>query len=1473
MTAYPDGAPPSGVTGQGGAQTGGEESGGSDILDILGQPTGDAPEGPGFPSAPPPAEEPPEPSEDRTVFRPAADEEAKPSEDKTVFKQAAPPVQPRSQHSAPASTGTGSMHSQPTGTTGPSRTGAYTGTGMSGWTDPSKWGEGPAAVMQPGVVLKDKYVLESVIGRGGMGVVFKARDLRREEAQDRNPHVAVKILNDEFRRHPESVMALQRESRKAQDLAHPNIVNVFDFDRDGTTVYMVMELLEGQSLDRITKGSSFDGMSMEEAFPLIEGLSLALSYAHGKGIVHSDFKPGNCFVTRGNVIKVFDFGIARAAKLQGDVSGEETKFDPGTLGALTPAYASFEMLEGEEPDPRDDIYALACVAYELLAGKHPFDKRSAADAREKGLKPQPIKGLSRRQWRALQSGLAYTREKRSPSVDEFLDDLRPRELKKVPIAIAAAVALALVAGGAVLVPDIMANRKIDSMIGEISSAPDTSIPNLLAELESFTEDAREAVLSDGDVEDRIITYYDTAIEAAQSDFDYPAAEALTAEALGYYGDSNRLNDASDDVVETKEQLLADLDQRFNANLEAGRLLPSDGEDIQDVLELIEKIDPGNDRLSDKQLAFAFAARATAVIEDDPLLARDLITAGQQRFPKDEALLSLNDRLTTILETQDRVLRVAELEQTLDSALASLNSLDAVPAVERSLLTLQDLEPENALAVRVQDRVQQLINAGVEAELVNNNWSAAGEVVNRYGRTISPEYRTGILDRIDSAERLYIDRVGGAFAAVVNAAQEQDFAAATGAFADLQQQGADATSIEEARTAISQAYLDKARAERGAEDFDAARATVAAGRGFDPRFAGWDAELTSIAQAETRKIEGEAESARQARLARVQELSDGIDDNLRDTQFGLDEAESTLALVNELAELDPGNERARSGRSDVASKLAVEVQLMSTQDTRLNEALELVTAAERLLPGEQVLRDARSKVEGRQQVLRAARAAEELQNTKNELEGLVAAASFDAAWDSGLRRAIQGIEVVQGQEAYIAGKRREVAELYLAEAESVLADNRFDRAEQLLDASEWFDDSNGAIAEVRQQLVTARSEFEKENRERQRLASIQGLKNTFETNLAAERILEAKDARDKLTNLLAPNDPFLTQEAPVEIADTYFRMANRALGEGRFERAESLAREGLKEVASHAGMLDLLGSIAEQRLSANVARLKGILESGEPGDPGEARRLLESIKSDAGAEYPDYEAEFRKIANDRVAANRSERDALIPWYENIFGGYDAPALAGPPCTPNLAGQGSRGSRARCYDILPDSKTRGPSLVVVPAGSGISSFAIGHQEVSVREWNAYCEISGTCSPLGGDDRLPVTNIAVADVIAYADWLTESTNKQYRLPTEQEWVLAASAESREKATPICRNPAAGTGDSLLEVNRGATNDYGLKNYVGNAQEWVVAGPSSYVVRGGAYRDSLSACKVTLARPHPGNADETVGFRLVRELDGGSG
>jgi len=302
----------------------------------------------------------------------------------------------------------------------------------------------PAHDIGPGSVIKDRFVIESVIGKGGMGVVYRARDQRKEETQDRDPYVALKVLSDQFRRDPTMVIGLQREARKAQTLAHPNITTVYDFDRDGDTVYITMEVLEGRPLDEAIEAHP-QGMEKQRALRILRGLCLGLAYAHNKNIIHSDFKPGNVFVAADDRAKILDFGIARAAPVGRVEASQTTHFDAASLGALTPSYASCEMFDGREPHPSDDVYALAIVAYQLLSGCHPFDFVPAPQARSQGLEPRPIKGLKRREWRAIRRGLAFDRSKRSAHAAEFLRDLEGSP--RLRLALAAAAVLLAGAGG------------------------------------------------------------------------------------------------------------------------------------------------------------------------------------------------------------------------------------------------------------------------------------------------------------------------------------------------------------------------------------------------------------------------------------------------------------------------------------------------------------------------------------------------------------------------------------------------------------------------------------------------------------------------------------------------------------------------------------------------------------------------------------------------------------------------------------------------------------------------------------------------------------------------------------------------------------------------------------------------------------------------------------------------------------------
>jgi len=274
------------------------------------------------------------------------------------------------------------------------------------------------ARVQVGSLLRDRFLLQKKISGGSMGVVYKAMDRRLAEAGSKDHWVAIKVLSPQLAENGQALRALQQEAAKGRCLVHPNIVRFIDLDRDDDLYFLIMEWLEGRTLADILDSKDAAVIDNAAAFRIVRQIGDALDYAHSRGIVHADIKPGNIMIMPNGDAKLFDFGVARVRQQHAD-----TEFDPGVLGALTPAYSSMQVLTSEEPVASDDVFSLSCLLYRLIAGYRVFGPRNAAEASQEGMKPQRLKGLNDSQWKALKKGLAYSRVTRFSSVREFVDAL------------------------------------------------------------------------------------------------------------------------------------------------------------------------------------------------------------------------------------------------------------------------------------------------------------------------------------------------------------------------------------------------------------------------------------------------------------------------------------------------------------------------------------------------------------------------------------------------------------------------------------------------------------------------------------------------------------------------------------------------------------------------------------------------------------------------------------------------------------------------------------------------------------------------------------------------------------------------------------------------------------------------------------------------------------------------------------------
>ena len=270
--------------------------------------------------------------------------------------------------------------------------------------------------LEPGTILRERFRLDEAVASGSMGLVFRATDLLKLEAGAISPVIAVKVINPEFANDAAALRSFQNEVANTQHLSHPNIIRLFELDKDQGHYFITMEWLEGESLDALLDRSRGSALPPVQAYAIIEQLCDALIYAHGRQVVHADVKPGNVFLTKPGELKLIDFGIARIHNPHDEPADDSQK-----SVALTPAYASCECLEKQTATAQDDLFSLACLIYRLLSGRRVFGTRTALQAEADGIEPVPIGGMSAQRWLALRKALAFRRADRHADVRSFAD--------------------------------------------------------------------------------------------------------------------------------------------------------------------------------------------------------------------------------------------------------------------------------------------------------------------------------------------------------------------------------------------------------------------------------------------------------------------------------------------------------------------------------------------------------------------------------------------------------------------------------------------------------------------------------------------------------------------------------------------------------------------------------------------------------------------------------------------------------------------------------------------------------------------------------------------------------------------------------------------------------------------------------------------------------------------------------------------
>ncbi len=1097
-----------------------------------------------------------------------------------------------------------------------------------------------------GTTLNRRFELLRVLGKGGMGVVYEARDQRRVEAEDRHPNIAIKILNNEFRKHPKALIALQREARKANTLAHPNIVTVFDFDKAGGHAYVTMELLQGDPLDHYIKKRFPQGQPLENIKPIIKGIGDGLAYAHSRNIIHSDLKPSNIFLTEKGVSKIFDFGIARAAKLPGEMlkgeDGEETKFDAGDLGAITPAYASLEMLLGDnKPHPSDDIYALGCIVHELLTGRHPFvesnnprKKIPATVAREKKLRLTRIKQLNSRQWKALRCALAFERKERYHDAQKFITDILEENNSTTKQKLAAGLLTTTLLAALLYTPvqSYLEQREIDRVRQEISDGSrdlqKTAIEQLLTNNPQYISN----VLSLNEIEEAFLEFAQfrahDLIGRERGSYHYPKAIDYLEVILRKSGRSNIVTVAVlESFRKAQEEAISELQtaytERFNhinnflEQSDTERSLDDPGTSPVEFLsspslitlyQQLRQAAPDDETFS-LELSYIYEARLLE-FQHDLEGAVALITEAVATLPNARELVNLQDQMSRQLAIQQLAARIAETSERIEDALPTLDSLRAIEQLADEIAALRQIEPASELLLQVDARLNPLLTDEIDDLLEARRFDSARDLVDGFNGVLHEEQMRHLQEEIATQQSQFSEQVATLFGELEEAVAarrldggERD--AAMAILAQLRTLAPDHQRVEQGVSLIGQAFLDLAREQRAAEAWQQALTILDTALKLDlsaHQQQRLESERQEVARAEEmaqRQLAAEErERLEQQRRNQIAAMKEEIDTAIGRFQPQQESAQAILERLNDLATLAPTDPYLREGRERIARLYAEAAEGIAVTGQHA-EALAIVAQGSREIPESRLLTELRTTLQTRQEAALAEQQASQVAQGREALTRLLTQPTLDEPWDRAFNEQLRQLRSLIGSEpAWFAEYRQAAARRYLQQAVALGEQQRFEAALSSLQQAHAYAPDLEEIAQQQERLRDARQVYEREIAAQAHQTRLAGLRQTLLAQVRANDVANAERTLAQLRDreMLGPEDPFVTTEAPQQLADAYSRLAEQAVGRSDHSAAMQLIQKGLGYQESHPKLIELQNST---KIEASVAELRGKLASAPP----------------------------------------------------------------------------------------------------------------------------------------------------------------------------------------------------------------------------------------------------------------------------------
>lgn len=520
-----------------------------------------------------------------------------------------------------------------------------------------------------GTLVKGRYKLDALIGHGGLCDVYRATDRVLESSGAELPFVALKILQKEYVNQPETARMLIREAQNTQKLSHPNIIRVFDFGVDQQIYYLVMEYLDGETLEQVIQRSRPNGLQFPKALSLLNQVLDALEYAHNQDIVHADLKPANIMLNANGQVKIFDFGVSKVFKIKQDQYAAARIDTADIVGGYTPNYASLNVINGSEPTQADDIFAFCCITYELLTCKHPYGRKQANVALKEAIKPSKPANIPGTKWKALNAHLDLSSSAPLDTAKKIKGHLNKNYTPTI-----AAITAVVCLGGLLSVGYQHKQQEVDTyqdQIAKLQHQIKTTNDKLNTASEHVTQLVDMAVSEPSVIENGLLRHHKSSIiglfenqideilnDRSNTYPSYSAIESVIANAKQYYPDSHSLELIAADIASSKFSTLSSIAQRINTHLEKGRYAKNDENDnIFKLYKDLYTIQPDYDFKPSSLSSELFGKNLElALKQQDTIALAELITVGNTLFSDIEqhkALLTQSNKLENAIRSLSR----------------------------------------------------------------------------------------------------------------------------------------------------------------------------------------------------------------------------------------------------------------------------------------------------------------------------------------------------------------------------------------------------------------------------------------------------------------------------------------------------------------------------------------------------------------------------------------------------------------------------------------------------------------------------------------------------------------------------------------------------------------------------------------------------------------------------------------------------